>query len=173
MGNYNEVEILIQNQMWEKAKHLIEKRLKNEPNNHWLLTSLSTVYYQLYDYEKALDLSIEALDLEPNCPLVNWDYALALQVNNEREEAISIWKKLVERDINDIAYGVCGEGLRWAKSLKNDCRYKIAETYYNIGEYLLANKFIDDHLKNRARGLPSDFTKKHVLKVFDLIQDEL
>ncbi len=149
---------------WDKAEQLLLGLLEKDPDDHWVLTKLASTYYEEYNYKKALKYSEKALKIAPSCPLVNWDYACALDMMNRKKEAIKIWKKLLNRKLEDIAFGECGEGIRWSKSLLNDCRYRIGVSYLEMGKNAYALKYLNEHIKNRKRGLPSLYSKKEVLK---------
>ena len=58
----------------------LRRRLRSEPNHHWLLTRLSSVLYERRRYASALKYAEKAFAEAPTCPLVLWDYAGALQV---------------------------------------------------------------------------------------------
>ncbi len=150
-------------------KSVLKRLLNREPDHHLWLTILSSVYYELRDYKTALKYSIQALKIEPHCPLVLWDYAGALDMLGREKEAIKIWKRLLARGEENIAYGVCGEGLRWSRSLLNDCRYRIAVAYLRLGKEKLASRYFSAHLENRKRGLYSLYSKKELLKRMAMI----
>lgn len=140
---------------WQKARRLIVRELAKDPQNHWLLTRLSTTYYEEYKYEEALDASLKAMEIKPHCPLVLWDLATTLDMISREEESIHILKKLLRRGVLKIAYDECGEGRRWSESLLNDCRFRIANSYRRLNQMELSKKFILLHLRHRKPGLPS------------------
>ena len=147
---------------WAQAKKLLENELKKEPNDHWLLTQISEVYYEMRNYQKAIELSKKAIELAPECPLVLNDHALHLYMHEEDDKAIKIWDKLLKKGVEKIAQGECGEGLRNAKSLLNDVRIRIGKSYLETGQKEKALNYFQEHLNNRQRGLFSNFTKKEV-----------
>jgi hypothetical protein len=73
------------------------------------------------------------------------------------KEALDVWKKLIRRGVKSIAYGECGEGITWAKSLVNDCNYRIGRCYAWIGSHALAVRYFRKHLENRRRGARSGY----------------
>lgn len=150
---------------WNKARQIILKELKKDPENHWLLTRLSTSYYEEHNYEKALDASLKAIEIKPNCPLVLWDLASALDMLSREIEAIRIWKNLLRRGDSKIAYDECGEGKKWAESLLNDCRYRIANSYQRINQTALSRRYILLHLEHRKSGLPSLYSISNARKL--------
>jgi hypothetical protein len=63
------------------------------------------------------------------------------------------------------AYGPKGEGMKWAKSIINDCRVRLAMVYHSINKVKEANWYLNEHLLHRERGIFSNFTKREVLKM--------
>ena len=126
-------------------------------------------YYEDRNYQKALEYAEKALEIEPDCPLVLWDYAGVLDMLDDTKKAISIWKYLLNCSVEQIAFDECGEGIRDAKSLHNNCRFRIGSSYIDINQKKLAIKYLKLHLQNRQRGLPSIYSKKEVLKLLKSI----
>ncbi len=154
----------IMNEKWDEAKKILKDELEKTPEDHWLITQLSEIYYEKHDYETALKLSTKAIKLAPNCPLVINDYALHLYMHEKDDLAIENWNKLLQEGVEKIAYGECGEGLQQAKSMLNDVRMRMALSYSETGQKNKALFFYKEHLNNRKRGLYSNFTKKEVEK---------
>ncbi len=154
----------IMNEEWDKAKEILEKELAKNPEDHWIITQLSEVFYEMRDYDKALELSTKAIELAPDCPLVMNDNALHLYMHEKDKEAIEIWDKMLKKGVEEIAYGKCGEGLKVAKSMLNDVRMRIGLSYFETGEKKKALNYFNEHLNNRQRGLYSNFTKREVEK---------
>lgn len=140
---------------WSQARKLILKELKKKPNNHWYLTRLSTTYYEEKKYKKALILSQKAYQIAPDCPLVLWDMGGSLYMLKHYSLAIQIWKKLLLRGIHSIAYNPCGEGKKQARSLLNDCRYRIGNAFLKMGRKKEAEKYYKLYIKHRNRLTPS------------------
>jgi tetratricopeptide (TPR) repeat protein len=155
LSTENRIEKYILQEDWQKARSLILKDLNKTPEDHWLLTRLSTTYYEEHKYKKALKIVEKALKYAPKCPLVLWDYAGTLDMVGQHREAIKIWKKLLMIGTDKIAYDECGEGLRWARSLLNDSRYRIGLSYRKMGMLKKASNYIYAHITHRAPGIPS------------------
>jgi len=147
---------------WEAARRLILEELEKESDDHWLTTRLGTTYYEQRDYAAALKWSEKAVHLAPKCPLVLWDYAGALDMTGREEEAIRIWRRLIEREAVRIAADECGEGLRWAESLVNDSRYRAALSLFDLGRDADALRLLREHLAHRRPGLPSLYPLREV-----------
>ena len=162
--NGDTIEALVEKEDWEKARQAILKELETNPDSHYLVARLALTYYEQRQYETALHYSREAMKLAPHCPLVLWDYAGALEQTGHECEALRIWKRLLRRGIERIANGPCGEGIRQAESLLNDCRYRIGKTYCFLGRPALAWRYMQAHLAHRRRGLPSIYSRADVLR---------
>ena len=158
------INTLFRKEEWKKARGIIRAELKNTPDSHWLWTRLATTYYEEHQYSKALSLEKRALQLAPNCPLVLWDLAGTMDMLGRRQEAIRIWKSIIKRGVNRLAYGECGEGIRWSKSLVNDCRYRIGAAYQELGKTGYAVRYLRDHIANRQPGIPSIYDLREVRK---------
>lgn len=147
---------------WQEAIALAKSLLKEVPEDHWLLTRISSSYYEARQYRNALKYAKKSLVLAPNCPLALWDFAGALDMLKESRKAIEIWKKLLRKGVEKIAFDECGEGLRWTESLLNDCRYRIGCSYSDLGKKKLAIKYLKAHLAHRRAGLPSLYSRQQV-----------
>lgn len=165
-----ETDICFDNDDWLKALDILQNALEKNPDDHWILTRLSSVYYEMREYNKSLQLSQKAIKIAPECPLVLSNHASVLDMLKREKEAISIWNILIEKGVDEIAYGECGEGKTWAKSLINDALYRIGLSYSDIGEKKSALKYFRKHLKNRKRGVFSNFSKREVLLQIDTIK---
>jgi tetratricopeptide (TPR) repeat protein len=149
------LEELLRSGAWNEARKLLETELRKSPNDHWLLTRLSSTYYEERNYRKALSIVRKALRIAPTCPLVQWDYAGALEMVGKCRQAIKVWEGLIKRGVNKIAYEDHGEGLRWARSLVNDCNYRIGLCYQTLGKKREALRYLRKHLSNRSSLTPS------------------
>jgi hypothetical protein len=127
------VEALIEAGEWEKARELIRKQLKRSPDDHWLLTRLSTTYYEQGRYAEALEYVDKAHALAPTCPLVLWDYAGTLDMLGRKEEAIKVYLSLMARGVAGIANDECGEGYEWAAGLLADCVFRVGTCLEDLG----------------------------------------
>jgi hypothetical protein len=126
MPTLNErLEALFTKEDWRKARGLLEKELHKTPDSHWLLTRLGTTYYEERDYAKALEFARQAYRLAPNCPLVLWDLAGALDAAGDVEGALHLYRQLVRKGPAVIGTDECGEGIAWAVGLLIDCVYRL------------------------------------------------
>jgi predicted Zn-dependent protease len=167
----SEINKLFRDQKWDEAVTVILDSLKEYPDNHWLFTRLASIYAGgKGNYIAALEYAEKALKLEPKCPLVLWDYAGILYVSSRNEDASRIYKRLIRRPIKSIAYGKCGQGIRWARSLKNDSRYQLGLIYASYGQFRLAARYIKAHISRRGSNCPSSYNLREVKKDLIFIQ---
>lgn len=144
------VNALLDAERWADAQKLLARALRREPDSHWLLTRLSSAYYEDRQYERAVELAARALKLAPWCPLVLWDLAGALQMAGRPRDAIRIWKKLIARGPTGLAADNCGEGIARARSMVTDARYRVGTAYWDLNQYAAALRHMDAHLAERA-----------------------
>ena len=140
---------------WLAARKAIEKALKVDPHNHWLLTRLGLTYYELRDYAAALPYSEQALALDPKCPLALWDCAGTLQMLGRHREAVDVYRGLIRRGARRIAHGRCGEGMAGARGLIEDCHYRLADSLKALGRADEALAAFTKHLDLRGPGCRS------------------
>lgn len=159
----NKVNEYFDTENYEAAKQFLLKKNEESLDDHWLLAQLAICIYELRDYKTALNYSQQAIELVPDCPLAQDYHAIILFANNRVEEAAQIWTALIEKGIDEIAYGQCGEGKRFAKSLLNDIYFRMGDVYLHKKQQEQALVYYKKHLENRQRGIYSNFTKKEVL----------
>lgn len=111
----------------------LRRRLKADPDQHWLLTRLSSVLYEKRRYALALKYVEKAFAQVPTCPLVLWDYAGVLQMLGRHGEALDLYSRIVIRGVDRIATGECGEGRAWARGLVADSHYRASVSLAAIG----------------------------------------
>lgn len=130
-------------------------QLKAEPRHHWLLTRLSSVYYERRRYALALKYAEKAFAEAPACPLVLWDYAGALQMLGRHDEALELYARIVTRGVNRIATNECGEGKAWARGLVSDSHYRASLSLKAIGNEKASLSAFDQCLNLRGPGCRS------------------
>jgi tetratricopeptide (TPR) repeat protein len=163
-----DIEQLIRAEDWGGARTLIEEELAAEPQNHWLLTRLALTYYEQYDYQRALQISEQAYAQAPHCPLVLWDYAGALDMLQRHEDAIRIYRQLIRRGVESIAYDKRGEGIGRARGLIADCYYRLSACYRASGRERAALRAFIKHLDMRGPGCFSIYRLKDIGGEFKL-----
>ena len=73
----------------------------------------------------------------------------------KNKEALAVYGWLIDRGIEDLAYGDCGEGRGWARALVADCHYRSALCYESRGDKRKARSAIKKHLQASGPGCRS------------------
>jgi tetratricopeptide (TPR) repeat protein len=131
------IEALIAHDSWASARTLIEKELKKDPKNHWLLDRLSVTYYEEKQYETAMEVIEQAYKLAPNCVLVLWDYAGTKYALEDFETAIQFYYKigaLITKDGMPKDECALNEGPLWFSAILLDCCFRLGICYQYLNK---------------------------------------
>jgi tetratricopeptide (TPR) repeat protein len=150
-----QIEKAISRENWKAARRLISAGLRKDPDNHWLLTRLSLTYYEERRYTRALAYSERALAIAPRCPLALWDHAGTLEMLGCVEESADHYRRLIRCGVRALAFGDCGEGVRWARGLVADCWYRLGQCESKLGRKKHAVRCLRRHLSLRGPGCRS------------------
>lgn len=148
---------------YRTAISLLQKEIAQHPDEHWPYAQLAISHYELKEYEAALRYSEKAVSLSPECPLTLDYHASILLANGRAEQALAMWNYLLNKNIYEVAYGECGEGMRFAKSLLNDARFSVGDAYLELKDKEKALFYYKAHLGNRQRGTFSNLKRREVL----------
>lgn len=149
------IEDCIAHEKWEAARQLIEAALTDDPESHWLLTRLGLTHYEQFNYRNALEIQEKALAIAPNCPLVLWDYAGSLDMLERPQEALAVYRRLIERGVDALANDECGEGRARARGLYADCFYRMSHCFLALHRKDEALDALQRHLEQRGPGCQS------------------
>lgn len=158
--NFEMIEKCLADKAWADARRHIQDELICEPTDHWLWFSLGLTYYEEKAYDKALACSRTAVELHPGCPLALWHYAGSLYMSSREHLAFVIWIRLLDMDIEEVAFGEHGEGMDWALQLINDVHFKLAKYYQWAGKADQAVESARKYVHNRNHGVDSIFDIK-------------
>jgi len=167
-----QIKRLLEEEKYQIAQRLLLKELEREPDNPYILAVISMTFYEQHKYKKAHDYAIRAHNLAPWDPLYIWYHAIALDMLGQKQEAIALFKSILKMGINRVGSVATTEGIRWAKSLLNDCRYSIGLCYEDMGNLSLAKRYLRNHLSKRTRGIPSNYKRKDVEKKLQQLDKE-
>lgn len=162
MPRPSDIETLIRAGRWLDARRKIQRELRADPENHWLVGRLSLTYYERRQYADALRYSTRAVQLAPRCPLAQWDLAGTLQMLGRHEESAAIYRRLIRRGVNRIASGTCGEGVPRARGLVADCHFRLAGCLQSLGRQSLAQRHYAKHIGMRGPGCLSVYSLRQV-----------
>jgi hypothetical protein len=88
-------------------------------------------------------------------PLAIWGFAGSLDMLGLGQEAIVIDRWLLSWGEEDLAYGECGEGIRWARGLVTDCHYRIARIWEEKRQWKRALSEYEKYPTRRVNGCSS------------------
>jgi len=163
------IEKLLAKEQWAQAQPLLHRELLYDPGSHWLWIMLSQTYYEQRDYETALACARRAVELAPNCALVLWHYAGALSMCYQEDSALAVYSLIKARDLEEIAYGECGEGMDWAMSLDNDVHFRMGRLYQFLRRNDQARVSYEKYIHNRTHGVASIYdleeARRHLAEV--------
>ena len=178
MNSPNEEEISVfsekLNRLWREqkineAKNLLLSEVERYPNEYFLWTSLAQTCSRLGEYDSALEFSKKAIMICDDDVLVLYNHVTALIETESYRDALPFCEQILAKDIESIAQN--GEGIRWAKSIRNDTQYMKAVVLYHLGEFAHAVLVLKQLLGMRERGVYSDFTKRQILRKIKAIED--
>jgi tetratricopeptide (TPR) repeat protein len=149
---------------WVELKTFLQTWLEEEPDDHWIVLQIAETNYQLKNNAEALKYAEKAFNLAPVCPLAIWEYAETLVINGKNDAAARLYKILIRKGVNRIAFGECGEGIRTAKGMVNDSIYVLGLIYAKKGEFKLAEKYVRRYISNRNKKYVSRFNLREVKK---------
>lgn len=156
------IEMALDAEQWIAARKLIEEELKRDPKDHWYLGQLASTYYERHEYKQALYWETMALQEAPYCPLLIWDYACTLAMLSRNDEALSLYRWLLSWGEEPLAYGECGEGIRWARALIADCHYRIACIWHEKRQWKRSTAEFEQYLALRKTGYGSNYSLREV-----------
>ncbi len=156
------IEHAIRRQHWKRARSLIRAALRQQPDSHWLHARLALTYYEEHDYVRALSIGRHACKLAPRCPLVLWEVAGSLEMLGHYRDASAIYRRLIRRGCEAVAFGDCGEGLAWARGLIADCWYRLAGCQGKMRRRASAIRCYEQHLRLRGPGCRSIYPIREV-----------
>ena len=87
-------------------------------------------------------------------PESHWLLSRLALIGRERE-ALKIYKRLIDRGAQSIAYGECGEGLARARGLVADSYFRMATCLEALGKKTAAMEAFERHLDLRGPGCQS------------------
>jgi tetratricopeptide (TPR) repeat protein len=168
-----EIEQLVNRKQWGKVRTQVQEDLISAPTDHWLWMTLGLSYYEQKHYEKALECSKRAVELQPDCPLALWHYAGALFMSGREDAAIAIWTILLDMDVEKVAYGECGEGMDWALQLLNDVHFRMGRFFQWKENHDRARASFEKYLHNRRHGVTSLYDTKVAQDYLDSLSSAL
>ncbi len=140
---------------WAKAKNLIRRELKKRPHDFFWLAELAFIYREEGDSSSALETIRKALELAPGEPLVLYYYAVILRSFGRPAAAVEVLRRIIRKGERRIGTVETKEGIRWGRSLVNDCRYEIALCCEALKDFPCANWWLKLYAKGKQAGVSS------------------
>lgn len=169
MRSFSEtINILWREKRMEEAKVQLLGEVAKYPEDYWLWTSLSQTCSGLGEYKSALEYSEKAMGLCSDDVLVIYNHILALVNNTLYKESLPYCQIILRKPIKTIARE--GEGMRWAKSIRNDTMFLKAVCLHNLGEYREALSVLQKLTTLRHGGIYSDYSKKQIVNLRNKIK---
>lgn len=151
-----------------EAKKLLLAEVEKYSNEYFLWTSLAQTCSGLGEYDSALEFSNRAISICNDDVLVLYNHATALIKTESYKEALPFCQQILRKSAVVIARN--GEGIKWAKSIRNDTMYLKSVVLFQIGKYGQALQVLKQFLTLRQRGLYSDYSKRQLLKRMKMIE---
>ena len=149
---------LIKQNRFKAVENLMRKKLEQEPENVYFLTQLANALWNLNKDEEALHYADKGKSIFPTYPLALFTRARVLGSLHKFEACAAEWEELISMGETEVAEKGFGKG--WAKSVINDARYYKALSLRALFRDKEALALMEEHLKNRGKGVRSNFTKK-------------
>ena len=149
---------LMDKRKYAAAERLLLECLNDDPTDDYVLSQLALVSWYRDKDEEALRYADRAKAVDPTAPLTLSIRAKILWSMKKFEQSITEWEQILNMSEQEVEQK--GYGKNWAKSIINDARYYNALCLHKLFRDKEALPLMEEHLKNRAKGLASDFTKQ-------------
>ena len=149
---------LMDKRKYAAAERLLLECLNDDPTDGYVLSQLALVSWYRHKDEEALRYADRAKAVDPTAPLTLYIRAKILWSMEKFEQSITGWEQILNMSEQEVEQK--GYGKNWAKSIINDARYYNALCLHKLFRDKEAFPLMEEHLKNRAKGLASDFTKQ-------------
>lgn len=161
------IKTAIEKHRWAYAEQELLKCLKAKPNDIDLLDLLLSLYWQKQDDKKAFKIAKKVYLLEPNNPMVLWNYASCLSNIYKEKDSIELYNRILKQRDRVVAKNSDIRTVKRAKGFKLDIHVRVGQCYANIGDYEKALPYFKKYLKEKNKSVPSIYnitTVKQYLK---------
>ena len=135
---------------WAGALGAVRAALRESPDHHWWWTQAAEFYGLLGMRRKEYRAARIAVELDPDCPLAQFQLGNALYHCNRPTEAIEVLNALIDRGAEDVGSGPCGEGRERGEMLVTDATYIIGLSYQSTGKIGRAINALNDYCLSEA-----------------------
>ena len=124
---------LMEEKRYDEALREVIKDIRENGNSHYALANLSEIYLSKGRNLSALKAAREAERITKRCPLVRLALGKALAATGNTDEAVGVFKGIINQDLRSLANGECGEGLRSARTFKAEALLGVARAVRKAG----------------------------------------
>ena len=169
----NDVDALKAPEDRDKLVEFLDNASKTYANDAFALSELAENYYscEVQEFDKAFKCALRSYKLSPDDPFICYRYGCSLYYKDNYSKAIDIFQIILNSAVEDITSESCSEGKNYALSLLNDTRFMLGVVYLDMGAPTMAEQWLKEHLRNRKRGIFSDFSRKQVLQILEEISE--
>ena len=163
MSNLGTIHML--NKNYELAHKCLMNSFKINSDYVPTINNLAAYYHKVHDPKNAIHYAKLSLTIQPNNPLALVQYAKALIISGELEEAIGLLEKLAENYPDN-----------------DDIRYDLSAAYREIGEFKKANKLSTELFKKNYQNVSyfigytkdnkNKLTEKHIKYYSEKLESE-
>ena len=153
---YEDFVLLLKKSKFKKALDVLDAYLADSPEDVYLLTQKANILWNMNKYDDAYSCIQQADALSSGDGLLEYTAGRLLWSMGMYKESIERWNRIIRAD--DIQMDLYGYGKRWFDAVQNDARYYKADCLFKLYKDKEALQLVKEHLKNRKKGLQSDFT---------------
>lgn len=164
----DELEKLYRQNKLKAAERLLQKKLTECPDDSYTLTQLATVMWNRGDNTEALRYADRAKAINPTDPFLIFMRGRILWSLQDYKSSIIEWDKMIS--MSETAAVDDGYGRRWTKAVVNDARFYKADCLYHLYRDKEALPIMTEHLRHRAKGIESDFSKKEAIQLYKVLK---
>ncbi|MFG0285486.1 MAG: hypothetical protein ACF8R7_13800 [Phycisphaerales bacterium JB039] len=143
---------------WSELEDKLRLEIRDDPSNHWLLTTVATACHEQRRYREAKEWSDLAYAIMPECPLVRWDRACIYWSLGDTERAIAFWERLAAATVTEQQSSPCWESEQWNQALNADCWHRLAIAYAREGRWSESDAAAARFEEAIAEGVRSHYT---------------
>lgn len=146
------IERLFDAHEWDRARWLLDGELLATPDDHWVHTQIALSWYEDGRHAEAQQAIERALALAPECPSVRWYHGGILHARGQLDEAITVYRAMVEREPLWASRGACGLPVSIARGLVADAWWRLSDVYAARGDRDLAERAFTEYLERLGTG---------------------
>lgn len=157
---------------WMTMLKYLRRKAIMYPQEYYINIKLSDAYYTLNCYNQAVRHSTIAYDKADYDPLAIYNLARDLMAIKDYSKSLHLCNKLLEMDLDYIAFGPNGEGMKWAKSIISDTKLVKSVCLMHCNCWKDARELFNEHKALRRKGISSEFGRSMILDIEQIFNDE-